>query len=146
MPKDGAPQSAQEIAAGLRAGWRKFLRTCVSRARDTMRSRFARCPLLEAASRSPDSIPSLLRVGAALCFYGHGTFGFIYKESWVPFFSYFAISREWARLLDCVIGSIGYLVATLALLIPIPSSLCVRGLLGNRILASTHWAWMVGVV
>jgi hypothetical protein len=40
------------------------------------------------------------------CFYGHGTFGFIYKESWVPFFSYFGISREWARVLEFVIGSI----------------------------------------
>jgi phosphohistidine phosphatase SixA len=63
----------------------------------------------------------LLRVGVALCFYGHGTFGFIYKESWVPFFSYFGISREWARFLEFVIGSIDYFVATLALLIPFPA-------------------------
>jgi len=63
----------------------------------------------------------LLRAGVAFCFYGHGTFGFLYKESWVPFFSYFGISREWARLLELVIGSIDYVVATLALLIPFPA-------------------------
>jgi phosphohistidine phosphatase SixA len=63
----------------------------------------------------------LLRVGVSFCFYGHGTFGFIYKESWVPFFSYFGISREWARVLEFVIGSIDYSVATLALLIPFPA-------------------------
>ena len=74
------------------------------------------------ASRSlPDLIPILLRVGVSLCFYGHGTFGFLYKESWVPFFSYFGVDREWARPLECVIGSIDYSVATLALLIPFPA-------------------------
>src|SRR5262245_953098 len=74
------------------------------------------------ASRSlPDLIPVVLRVGVSLCFYGHGTFGFLYKESWVPFFSYFGIGREWARPLELVIGSIDYSVATLALLIPFPA-------------------------
>jgi len=83
------------------------------RTRDAVRFRFARSPF-EAASRSLSAfIPLLLSVGVALCFYGHGTFGFIYKESWVPFFSYFGISREWARFLECVIGGIDYLVATL---------------------------------
>ena len=72
-----------------------------------MRSRLARRHLLETASRSlPDSMPLLLRVGVAFCFYGPGTFGFLYKEGWVPFFSYFGISREWARLLEFVIGGI----------------------------------------
>jgi len=28
----------------------------------------------------------LLRLGVSLCFIGHGMFGFIHKESWVPFF------------------------------------------------------------
>jgi hypothetical protein len=86
-----------------------------------VRFRFARS-LFEAAPRSlSEFIPLLLRVGVSFCFYGHGTFGFIYKESWVPFFSYFGISREWARFLELVIGSIDYLVATLALLIPFPA-------------------------
>jgi hypothetical protein len=109
VQKRRAPQSAQEIAAGLRAGQdlAQILTHCVSRTRDALRSRLARRPLLEAASCSlPGSIPLLLRVGVAFCFYGHGTFGFIYKESWVPFFSYFGISREWARLLEFVIGGI----------------------------------------
>jgi len=41
-------------------------------------------------------IPFVLRLGVALCFLGHGMFSFIYKESWVPFFAYFGISRDWA--------------------------------------------------
>lgn len=75
-------------------------------------------------------IPLLLRVGVAFCFYGHGTFGFLYTESWVPFFSYFGISREWARLLEFVIGSIDYSVATLALLIPFPALFAYAAVLG----------------
>jgi hypothetical protein len=71
-----------------------------------MRSRFDRHPLLEAGSRSrPDAIPLLLRVGVAFCFHGHGTSGFIYKESWGRFFSYFGISRAWAPL-EFVVGGI----------------------------------------
>src|SRR5215470_885869 len=65
--------------------------------------------------------PVLLRVGVSLCFYGHGTFGFIYKESWVPFFSYFGISREWVRSLELLIGIMDYVCATLALLLPFPA-------------------------
>src|SRR5262245_16958430 len=94
----------------------------MARMRDTTGSQCARRPGLEGASRSlPEVIPLLLRVGVSLCFYGHGTFGLLYKESWVPFFSYFGVSRESARFLECVIGSIDYSVATLALLIPFPA-------------------------
>jgi len=123
VPKHGASQSAREIAARLRTGkdLAQIFAHCVSRTRDAVRLRFARSPF-EAASRSlSEFTPLLLRVGVSFCFYGHGTFGFIYKESWVPFFSYFGISREWARFLEFVIGSIDYFVATLALLIPFPA-------------------------
>ena len=51
-------------------------------------------------------IPLVLRAGVAFCFYGHGTFGFLYKESRLPFFPYFGISRESARLLEFVIRGI----------------------------------------
>ena len=72
-----------------------------------MRSRLARRPLLAAASRSlPHSIPLLLRLGVAFGFYGHGKFGFLYRESRLPHFPYSRISREWARLLEFVIGGI----------------------------------------
>ena len=67
------------------------------------------------------SIPLLLRLGVSLCFIGHGMFGFIYKESWVPFFSYFGISRDWAQLLEPLIGGIDILIATLSLLSPCPA-------------------------
>jgi len=55
------------------------------------------------------SIPFSLRLGVSLCFLGHGMFGFIYKESWVPFFSYFGISRDWAQLLELLIGGMDLL-------------------------------------
>ena len=88
MPKHGASQSAREIAARLRTGkdLAQIFAHSVSRTRDAVRLRFARSPF-EAASRSlSEFTPLLLRVGVSFCFYGHGTFGFIYKESWVPFF------------------------------------------------------------
>ena len=39
------------------------------------------------------SLPFVLRLGVSLCFIGHGAFGFLYKEGWVAFFTYFGISR-----------------------------------------------------
>src|SRR5689334_9587110 len=67
------------------------------------------------------SIPLLLRLGVSLCFIGHGAFGFIYKESWVPFFTYFGISRDWAQFLEPLIGRMDLSIAALSLLYPCPA-------------------------
>lgn len=46
----------------------------------------------------------MLRLGGVLCFVGHGAFGVMTKESWVPYFALFGIGREVAFQLMPVIG------------------------------------------
>ena len=67
------------------------------------------------------SVPLLLRVSVSLCFIGHGAFGFIYKEGWVVFFTYFGISRAWVPSLELVIGMMDLSCATISLLFPFPA-------------------------
>jgi hypothetical protein len=52
-----------------------------------------------------------LRVGAALCFIGHGAFGFIAKQSWVPYFGVVGIPEgiawqmmPWVGAVDITVG------------------------------------------
>ena len=47
----------------------------------------------------------VLRVGAALCFIGHGAFGFITKAAWLPYFAVVGIPESWAWRLMPVIGA-----------------------------------------
>jgi hypothetical protein len=35
----------------------------------------------------------ILRLAAAMCFVGHGAFGIITKEEWLPFFAWAGLSR-----------------------------------------------------
>src|SRR4029450_3772358 len=45
----------------------------------------------------------LLRLGVIGCFIGHGAYGFITKEAWVPYFDVVGINRTWAyRLMPWV--------------------------------------------
>jgi hypothetical protein len=46
----------------------------------------------------------LLRLGVVGCFIGHGAYGFITKEAWVPYFSVVGIDRAWAYRLMPWIG------------------------------------------
>jgi membrane-associated PAP2 superfamily phosphatase len=46
----------------------------------------------------------ILRVTAALCFIGHGAWGVIAKEAWLPFFEVVGISGAWAWRLMPVVG------------------------------------------
>jgi hypothetical protein len=46
----------------------------------------------------------IFRVGVAMCFIGHGMFGVITKEEWVPFFEAVGLSRDAAFMLMPVIG------------------------------------------
>jgi hypothetical protein len=48
-----------------------------------------------------------LRIGAALCFIGHGAFGIITKEAWVPFFGVVGLGRDAAFALMPVTGAVG---------------------------------------
>jgi len=47
----------------------------------------------------------LLRLGVVCCFIGHGAYGFITKEAWVPYFSVVGIDRTWAYRLMPWIGA-----------------------------------------
>ena len=47
-----------------------------------------------------------LRVGAALCFIGHGAFGFITKAAWVPYFGVVGIPEPWAYRLMPLVGAL----------------------------------------
>jgi hypothetical protein len=47
----------------------------------------------------------LLRLGVIGCFIGHGAYGFITKEAWVPYFGMVSIDRTWAYRLMPWIGA-----------------------------------------
>src|SRR5215510_14858039 len=46
----------------------------------------------------------LLRVGAAMCFIGHGAFGFITKAAWLPYFGVVGIPEAYAWKIMPIIG------------------------------------------
>jgi hypothetical protein len=47
-----------------------------------------------------------LRVGAALCFIGHGAFGLIGKTAWLPYFAVLGIPESWAWRLMPLVGAV----------------------------------------
>jgi hypothetical protein len=62
----------------------------------------------------------MLRIGAALCFIGHGAFGILTKEAWVPFFGVVGLGRDAAFALMPVVGMVDMLVGGLLLVSPRP--------------------------
>lgn len=64
-----------------------------------------------------------LRVGAALCFIGHGAFGIITKEAWLPFFALVGIGRDAAFALMPVIGTVDIAIGLSVLIAPRPAAL-----------------------
>ena len=60
----------------------------------------------------------LLRLGAALCFIGHGAFGFITKAAWIPYFGVIGVPPAWAWKLMPLIGAVDVLAATAVLFAP----------------------------
>jgi phosphohistidine phosphatase SixA len=65
----------------------------------------------------------LLRIGVAGCFIGHGAFGVIGKEAWLPYFAAVGIGDAWAWRLMPVVGSIDVLIGLLVLIAPRPAYL-----------------------
>ena len=59
-----------------------------------------------------------LRFGAALCFIGHGAFGFITKAGSIPYFGVVGISEPWAWRLMPVIGAVDVMAAMAVLYAP----------------------------
>jgi hypothetical protein len=60
----------------------------------------------------------LLRLGAALCFIGHGAFGFITKAAWLPYFAVVGIPEAWAWRLMPIVGAVDVLAAMAVLFAP----------------------------
>lgn len=67
---------------------------------------------------SSRGIERVLRVGAFLCFVGHGAFGFYRKEAWVPYFAVAGIGRDMARALMPWVGTMDITVGIAVLLSP----------------------------
>ena len=60
----------------------------------------------------------VLRLGAALCFIGHGAFGFITKAAWLPYFAVLGIPEAWAWKLMPLIGAVDVLAGMAVLFGP----------------------------
>ncbi|MDX2056515.1 MAG: hypothetical protein SFV24_01830 [Gemmatimonadales bacterium] len=60
----------------------------------------------------------LLRVGAALCFIGHGAFGFITKAAWLPYFGVVGIPEGWAWTLMPWVGAVDVMAGMAVLFAP----------------------------
>ena len=62
----------------------------------------------------------MLRVGAAACFVGHGAFGIITKEAWVPYFALVGIPRDVAFQLMPLVGTVDIAAGFAVLFAPRP--------------------------
>jgi hypothetical protein len=60
----------------------------------------------------------VLRLGAALCFIGHGAFGFITKSAWLPYFGVVGIPESWAYRLMPVVGAVDVMAGMAVLFAP----------------------------
>jgi hypothetical protein len=60
----------------------------------------------------------VLRLGAALCFIGHGAFGFITKAAWIPYFGVVGIPESWAYRLMPVVGAVDVMAGMAVLFAP----------------------------
>jgi len=73
---------------------------------------------LNRAGAAERRLELLLRIGAAGCFIGHGAFGVIGKEAWLPYFAVAGIPETWAWRLMPLVGGVDILVGLLVLLAP----------------------------
>ena len=71
-----------------------------------------------AATSGPLGAYWVLRLGAALCFIGHGAFGFITKAAWIPYFGAVGIPEPWAWRLMPVVGAVDVMAGMAVLFAP----------------------------
>lgn len=64
------------------------------------------------------SLEWVLRIGAFLCFVGHGAFGIIGKEAWLPYFGVVGIGASTGRSLEPWIGALDITSGILMLVTP----------------------------
>jgi hypothetical protein len=65
----------------------------------------------------------LLRLGVVGCFIGHGAYGVLTKEAWVPYFGVVGIDRIWAYRLMPWIGVMDISLGLLMAVVPLPIGL-----------------------
>lgn len=61
----------------------------------------------------------LLRLGVIGCFIGHGAYGFLTKEAWVPYFGVVGIDRTWAYRLMPWIGAMDVSLGLMMAVVPL---------------------------
>jgi hypothetical protein len=66
---------------------------------------------------------TILRLGAAFCFLGHGAFGFITKAAWLPYFAVAGIPESVAWKMMPMIGAVDVLAAFIVLVAPLRPAL-----------------------
>jgi hypothetical protein len=76
---------------------------------------------LHAGFATRSALAWTLRIGAFMCFVGHGAFGIMTKRAWLPYFAVANIGPDLAYRLMPVIGTIDVIVGTLMLISPIPA-------------------------
>ena len=70
---------------------------------------------------SPGTLQWMLRVGAFLCFVGHGAFGIMTKSAWLPYFAVASIGPDTAYRLMPLIGALDVSMGLLVLITPRPA-------------------------
>src|SRR5690242_3438765 len=70
---------------------------------------------------TPTTLEWTLRIGAFMCFVGHGAFGVITKEAWVSYFAVVGIGREAAYAAMPLVGVVDITMGIVALVRPMPA-------------------------
>lgn len=70
------------------------------------------------ASNEAKVLPRILRTGVAMCFIGHGAFGLMTKQAWLPYFAVAGISEPVAWRLMPWIGGMDVAIGLLAFIWP----------------------------
>jgi hypothetical protein len=80
-------------------------------------------PRVNVATWRAAALHPLLRVAVGLCFIGHGAFGIITKEAWLPYFGLVGIGPALAFRLMPVIGLVDILIGLAVLIRPLRATL-----------------------
>jgi hypothetical protein len=80
-----------------------------------------RAPRVISRALSPGTLQWMLRVGAFLCFVGHGAFGIMTKRAWLPYFAVAGIGPDTAYRLMPLIGALDISMGMLVLFTPRPA-------------------------
>jgi hypothetical protein len=70
-----------------------------------------------------DRLSWIFRIGLATCFVGHGAFGIITKEEWVPFFGLVGLSRDTAYTLMPLVGTLDIALGIFVLFRPVRAAI-----------------------